>query len=397
MRSTRHAMWRSSAPGRSGSSRCSNAACSTCAAMSSTRSTAPGGQCAALYPEKPIYDIPGYPRIDAAELIERLAEQAAPFAPVYHLGQPVDRARRATAAGFVVDDRRRGAGRGARGDHRRRRRRVRPEPAAARRHRGVRGQERLLSGAAARGVPRPARRHRRRRRFGGRLGACRWPRSPRGSWSCTAAPSSAPRRNRPRGCEQLAEAGRIELVIPYQLHALEGADGQLAAVIVADLAGNDAPARGRLPAAVLRPRDRSRAARAMGARRSTTTASRSIPRPARPRAPGIFAIGDIADLSRQAEADPLGLRRGGAGGARDPPAGPSRRGAAFRIFDDEGRAGRLMAERGGSARRLSRCGSRCARRQPRRWPAGGSVIGGAAMPGRRIRSSTVPPCSSIGS
>src|SRR3972149_1700636 len=27
-----------------------------------------GGQCAALYPEKPIYDIPGYPRIDAAEL-----------------------------------------------------------------------------------------------------------------------------------------------------------------------------------------------------------------------------------------------------------------------------------------------------------------------------------------
>src|SRR5260221_3677152 len=47
---------------------------------------APGGQCAALYPEKPIYDIPGYPRIDAAELVERLAEQAAPFAPRFHLG-----------------------------------------------------------------------------------------------------------------------------------------------------------------------------------------------------------------------------------------------------------------------------------------------------------------------
>ena len=31
---------------------------------------APGGQCAALYPEKPIFDIPGYPRIDAAELVE---------------------------------------------------------------------------------------------------------------------------------------------------------------------------------------------------------------------------------------------------------------------------------------------------------------------------------------
>src|SRR5256885_1465539 len=50
---------------------------------------APGGQCAALYPEKPIYDIPGYPRIDAAELIDRLSEQAAPFDPVYHLGHAV--------------------------------------------------------------------------------------------------------------------------------------------------------------------------------------------------------------------------------------------------------------------------------------------------------------------
>src|SRR5438045_4944747 len=53
--------------------------------------SAPGGQCAALYPEKPIYDIPGYPRIDAAELVERLAEQAAPFSPRFHLGQAVSR------------------------------------------------------------------------------------------------------------------------------------------------------------------------------------------------------------------------------------------------------------------------------------------------------------------
>src|ERR1700680_4340530 len=51
----------------------------------------PGGQCAALYPEKPIYDIPGYPKIDAASLVERLVEQAAPFAPVYRLGQAVAR------------------------------------------------------------------------------------------------------------------------------------------------------------------------------------------------------------------------------------------------------------------------------------------------------------------
>ena len=59
-----------------------------------------GGQCAALYPEKPIYDIPGYPAIDAVELIAKLEQQVAPFHPVYHLGRRVgraDRRRRALA------------------------------------------------------------------------------------------------------------------------------------------------------------------------------------------------------------------------------------------------------------------------------------------------------------
>ncbi len=46
-----------------------------------------GGQCTALYPEKPIYDIPSQPEIPAGVLISRLEAQAAPFAPVYHLGQ----------------------------------------------------------------------------------------------------------------------------------------------------------------------------------------------------------------------------------------------------------------------------------------------------------------------
>src|SRR5260370_8099352 len=64
---------------------------------------APGGQCAALYPEKPIYDIPGYPRIAAAELVERLSEQAAPFAPIFHLGQPVSRLATGEG-GFVVEN-----------------------------------------------------------------------------------------------------------------------------------------------------------------------------------------------------------------------------------------------------------------------------------------------------
>src|SRR5258708_7335421 len=62
----------------------------------------PGGQCVALYPEKPIYDIPGYPRIGAAELVDRLVEQAAPFAPVYHRGQPVETIAGSAQGGFVL-------------------------------------------------------------------------------------------------------------------------------------------------------------------------------------------------------------------------------------------------------------------------------------------------------
>jgi len=39
--------------------------------------------------EKPIYDVPGFPDIEAAELVVRLKAQAAPFRPVYHLGEQV--------------------------------------------------------------------------------------------------------------------------------------------------------------------------------------------------------------------------------------------------------------------------------------------------------------------
>jgi thioredoxin reductase (NADPH) len=53
-----------------------------------------GGQCTALYPEKPIYDIPGFPRIDAADLIKNLEEQVKPFDPIFHLGQQVEKVER---------------------------------------------------------------------------------------------------------------------------------------------------------------------------------------------------------------------------------------------------------------------------------------------------------------
>jgi thioredoxin reductase (NADPH) len=47
----------------------------------------PGGQCAELYPEKPIYDIPGLPIVTGLGLVEALMKQIEPFGPVFHLSQ----------------------------------------------------------------------------------------------------------------------------------------------------------------------------------------------------------------------------------------------------------------------------------------------------------------------
>ena len=50
-----------------------------------------GGQCAALYPEKPIFDIPAHPRVSGADLVAQLREQAQPFDPIYLTGRRVER------------------------------------------------------------------------------------------------------------------------------------------------------------------------------------------------------------------------------------------------------------------------------------------------------------------
>jgi thioredoxin reductase (NADPH) len=47
----------------------------------------PGGQCTELYPEKPIYDIPGLPIVTGQELTNRLLEQVKPFNPQFHFGE----------------------------------------------------------------------------------------------------------------------------------------------------------------------------------------------------------------------------------------------------------------------------------------------------------------------
>lgn len=47
----------------------------------------PGGQLTEIYPKKPIYDIPGYPTVDAGELVENLMKQIEPFKPEFTLGE----------------------------------------------------------------------------------------------------------------------------------------------------------------------------------------------------------------------------------------------------------------------------------------------------------------------
>src|SRR4029078_6230197 len=49
-----------------------------------------GGQVSAVYPEKHIFDVAGYPRINGQELIDRLTDQAMQYAPDVRLGEVVD-------------------------------------------------------------------------------------------------------------------------------------------------------------------------------------------------------------------------------------------------------------------------------------------------------------------
>ncbi|MCB1742566.1 MAG: NAD(P)/FAD-dependent oxidoreductase [Gammaproteobacteria bacterium] len=61
-----------------------------------------GGQCAELYPDKPIYDIPALPVCGAQELVDRLMKQIEPFEPVFHLDQQVTQVARRGDGRFDV-------------------------------------------------------------------------------------------------------------------------------------------------------------------------------------------------------------------------------------------------------------------------------------------------------
>ena len=61
-----------------------------------------GGQLSEIYPKKPIYDIPGYPEIKAEELVENLHQQILPFKPTFTLGERVDTLTKTEDGDFLV-------------------------------------------------------------------------------------------------------------------------------------------------------------------------------------------------------------------------------------------------------------------------------------------------------
>ena len=61
-----------------------------------------GGQCAEIYPKKPIFDIPAYPEILAGDLVDRLMEQAAPFKPGFTLGERAETIEKDGEGQFIL-------------------------------------------------------------------------------------------------------------------------------------------------------------------------------------------------------------------------------------------------------------------------------------------------------
>lgn len=197
-----------------------------------------GGQCTALYPEKPIYDIPACPSILGAELIERLEEQAAPFAPVYHLNQQAQKLVKrgdgkfevTTSTGTVI----------------------------------VCTAIILAAGAGSFGPNKPPLNDldkfegtsifymvKRREDFRDKTLVIAGGGDSAVDWALSLAELSKKiyfvhRRDKFRAApesiarlQEIAASGKIEIVVPYQLHGLQGDNGQLTGVVVADMDGKE--------------------------------------------------------------------------------------------------------------------------------------------------------------
>jgi thioredoxin reductase (NADPH) len=204
-----------------------------------------GGQCAALYPEKPIYDIPGQPVIDAGQLVTQLERQIAPFRAPRLLGRRVLGLAGGPGAFTLTTDQ---------GDA------VRAKAVVVAAGAGAFGPNRPpLDGLARYEVSGAVQYYVRRREdfrgrrvvvAGGGDSAVDWALALKDIARVAVVHRRGKFRAAPESAAQLdaaARKGEIELVIPYQLQALHGSDGTLAEVEVATLQG----ATRRLPADVL--------------------------------------------------------------------------------------------------------------------------------------------------
>lgn len=61
-----------------------------------------GGQLSEIYPQKPIYDIPGFPTVNAQQLVDGLMEQIAPFKPTFSLGERVEQLHQLDDDSFIL-------------------------------------------------------------------------------------------------------------------------------------------------------------------------------------------------------------------------------------------------------------------------------------------------------
>jgi thioredoxin reductase (NADPH) len=196
-----------------------------------------GGQCSALYPEKPIYDIPAYAEITAANLIKNLCAQNEKFKPEYHLEQQVENVTNDGKSFHAITSK------------------------------GVEIQSKIVIIAAGAGSFTPNRPPlenleqyenksvfylvKNMEDFRGKKIAIAGGGDSAIDWAINLANIAEKiylihRREKfraaPESLNQIAELekqGKIELVVPYQLHKLEGTNGILEKVIVADLDGNE--------------------------------------------------------------------------------------------------------------------------------------------------------------
>ncbi|MBB2200440.1 NAD(P)/FAD-dependent oxidoreductase [Gluconacetobacter tumulisoli] len=251
-----------------------------------------GGQCAALYPEKPIFDIPAHPAIEGAALVEALDRQIAPFDVPRLLGRRVERL--AGHRGDFVLGTDRGdtiraraviiaAGAGAFGPNR---------PPLA----GLEGFE--ATGAIQYYV-------RRRADFAGARIVIAGGGDSAVDWALSLKDIAEKiwlvhRRDRfraaPESLRQLDEAvaaGLIEKIVPFQLHGLHGADGALEGVEVATLDGDTRilPGNRLLPFFGLSTDLGPIAQWGMDSVRSTIPV---VPSTCETSLPGVFAVGDVA-------------------------------------------------------------------------------------------------------